>query len=624
MPILPRHFTPRAVPLFARDPETDESTAPAAEQPDYTSLDDRIPTMTGDPRAWGGHPTAGQAGTQPGDFARSGISPRPAGRLIVESDRPQPYTGEPAPPPPVEAPPAVSSISPRPSASDADAQSSASVAPVPPEQMYDLAPPISLKGTPSTPSNVPYSPLERLQQEYDQLAATPAKPHGRVRSFFEGLAANVGRQAQAVSEGAARSGRPVDAYGLASIAGAGAGGGMAAGVLPREWANQQRELKMRHMTEQIGAQLKIEREAAQTEQVRAQTGWLTARPGIEEAKSKATAAKQEQSAVLSNLRLLKGTRLDPSNPEHASLLRRAAAAGISIDANSFNDASSNLVSMELVDPEHPEQKRRAFFNRATEEITDAGQSGFVAPVGADGMTETQRRGDAARDRSFYALEHERAVANDLRGQQLEISKGQLTLAGRRFDLSAAQFDNRLGEETRKEAKSANDLAAEAERWQEAANAIGSRTTYIDPETHKEMESKKALNKRDEYAARAASLRRRMIANYGYLFAPDDSKGPQMSTEQLKGLFPSLGGNFSGEATRLGITLTDEGSGQGAVPSSILPRRAAPAARRAAPAAAGRYAGQRMPAANLPAAAQKLGMSEPQAKAYIESQGGRIY
>jgi hypothetical protein len=305
--------------------------------------------------------------------------------------------------------------------------------------------------------------------------------------------------------------------------------------------------------------------------------WNRARPGIEDAKAKAAAQKQEQAAVLANLRMFKGMRLDPNNADHTKLLQRAAAAGVTVDPQAWNDASSNLVSVDLVDPDNPTQKRRAYYNKATGEVSDVGVSGYVAPVGADGLTEAQRRGDSDRDRAYAGLEHERAVSNDLRRQGLAIQGGHLALAGKRFDLSQAQFDNRLSETTRKEAKAANDLAAEAERWQEAANAIGSRTKYVDPETGEEKESRKALNKRDEYAARAESLRRRVLSNYGYLFSPDDSGAPKMSTEQLKALFPSVGGNWSGLATRLGVTLTDEGSMQGPVPSSTIPRRAAPSA-----------------------------------------------
>jgi hypothetical protein len=285
--------------------------------------------------------------------------------------------------------------------------------------------------------------------------------------------------------------------------------------------------------------------------------------------------------------LFKGQQLDPNNPEHAKLLQRAEAAGVVVDPQAWNDSKDNLVQLTVTNADDPTKTDAVLLNKVTGEQTVLGQKGFQATRNAEGLTGAEVHADADRDRSFNALEHERSVSNDLRRQGLAISKGHLTLAGQHFNLAQAQFDNRLSEDTRKELKSANDLAAEAERWQEAANAIGSRTSYVDPETGKEMESKKALNKRDEYTARAESLRRRVVANFGYLFSDDGTGTPKMSAAQLQQLFPSVGGNWSGLAERLGVTLTDEGSGQGPVQPSTLPHRSAPtAAHRSSPPAGG--------------------------------------
>lgn len=67
---------------------------------------------------------------------------------------------------------------------------------------------------------------------------------------------------------------------------------------------------------------------------------------------------------------------------------------------SWNNSNSNLVSIEVVDPDNPTQKRRQFFNKQTEEVTaDAGWNSYAQPVNASGMTSAQENTDADRDAS---------------------------------------------------------------------------------------------------------------------------------------------------------------------------------------------------------------------------------
>jgi hypothetical protein len=422
---------------------------------------------------------------------------------------------------------------------------------------------------------------------------------------------------QAVMAGA-RTGDPVAALGAA-------GAGAVVGAVDPHAANRMRyNAEVARSDARLG-QLRTQRKGElDAEHTQAETDYLRQRPGIEAGKRLDAQAKAEQSRIFRALGTLKGQKLDPANPRHAKLIADAEAAGIPIDAESFNNSKGNVIRYAKTDPEHPEQTVEVERNVVTGEETVLGQKGYQATRNAEGMTGAEVHTDADRDRAYAGLERERAVSNDLRRQGLAIANGHLTLAGQHFNLAQAQFDNRLSEGTRKELKSANDLAAEAERWQEAANAIGSRTQYKDPETGEMKDSRKAENQRDIFQARAESLRRRVVANYGYLFAPDDGGTPKMSAAQLQQLFPSVGGNWSGLATRLGVQLTDEGSGQGPVQPSTLPHRGAPTAAGHGAAAPGRYAGQRMPASNLPAAAKALGMSESAAKTYIEREGGVIY
>jgi hypothetical protein len=175
-----------------------------------------------------------------------------------------------------------------------------------------------------------------------------------------------------------------------------------------------RELGQLQQAEQYD--LNRQGEQAKIDLTRANTEYARRRPDIEAQKRAEQAAKSERAAVLSNLRLLRGTRLDPANPRHAALLERAANSGIEIDPDSFNAAGSNLVPVDVVDPNNPTQKRRQYYNKATGELTDVGQTGYVQPVigaGPDaGMTPTSAR--AARDRVAGQAEtgrHNRATEN---------------------------------------------------------------------------------------------------------------------------------------------------------------------------------------------------------------------
>lgn len=151
------------------------------------------------------------------------------------------------------------------------------------------------------------------------------------------------------------------------------------------------------LAEQIKTAREGERFDAENEQRRANAAWLRRRPDIEATKAQASAAQRERTAVMANLRTLKGQQLDPSNPRHAAFLSRAETAGIFIDSDEWNSSASNLVSVIEVDPENPTQTRQKFYNKATGELSDVGQKGYVQPVKASGMTESQERTDADRD-----------------------------------------------------------------------------------------------------------------------------------------------------------------------------------------------------------------------------------
>jgi hypothetical protein len=113
---------------------------------------------------------------------------------------------------------------------------------------------------PSQDAPVPYTPRERYQQEYDQLAADPhpKDTNGRFKSILLGMLSGVGEQARAVLS----TGRPVDAYGLASVAGGGLGRGVAGGIHPQMDEEAKRAARMQHLGGLIQQQLAVEKQQA--------------------------------------------------------------------------------------------------------------------------------------------------------------------------------------------------------------------------------------------------------------------------------------------------------------------------------------------------------------------------
>lgn len=138
------------------------------------------------------------------------------------------------------------------------------VAPDPADPSLALSP--SSVGVAARPQR---SPLERMQDEYQQLAADqhPADRNGRWRSALSNMFYEASRQAQAVTDASLRTGRPVDAYGLAGVAGAGAGGFAGGAISPNVDEATKRGIRMRALAEDIGTQLSMER--AQSEMANA-------------------------------------------------------------------------------------------------------------------------------------------------------------------------------------------------------------------------------------------------------------------------------------------------------------------------------------------------------------------
>jgi hypothetical protein len=425
-------------------------------------------------------------------------------------------------------------------------------------------------------------PTGRLEKQIEYENENPAKDrNGRLKSVFKEMALNT-------LQGLALGGLP------GAVRGAIVGGAEGAfhPAIDEERAQQgrtyewQRQLSNLRADEKQG--LDADAERARTDQTKANTNWLNARPGIEQEKIDAKAMKDEQAAVLRNLGQLKGQKIDPSNPAHAAFLARAERAKVFIDPTAWNNSKGNLATVTLTDPDDPTKTQTINYNKLTGEQQVVGQKGFQQPVGENGMTAAQTHNAQHQDDSLADLERQRGVQNEL--ARVRVNQG-----AQRIDLAQASQDHRFSQDTRKELGDAEKLRTEAERYQMEANDADTRVKYFDKDAGEWKESKKWASKRDEANARAESLREQLYGSYGYLW------NGQMSREEFLANHPSLKeitrgrgkdgqqyfmptGEIDGLAKKYGITLTDSDSTQG-TPGSIrapaMPRRGAPSQPRAA-------------------------------------------
>lgn len=311
---------------------------------------------------------------------------------------------------------------------------------------------------------------------------------------------------------------------------------------------------------QLRGQRKEDAALAQTE---AQTDWLRERPGIERDKATAAQLQRDRSNVLAQIRARKGTPFTPGDP----LLTQAGKLGMHFDADSLNNAASNVVQVQLVDPEHPKQIRRATLNKVTGELTDVGQSNYVQPVGADGRTQSQRDSNDDRDRAFTALEHQRSITN-------ELQRAGLNLSRERFDFQRLERDDRFSERSRKEIGDAAKLRSEAEQAEMDARAFANDGMYTGDDG-KQHQAKWAVQRYKSAQDKAEALRRQYFQTYGYLHAPDGGE-MKMTMDEFRQLFPNAP-NLMASAPSYGVVITD--STQPGTPhtNNYPPRRPAPRA-----------------------------------------------
>lgn len=217
--------------------------------------------------------------------------------------------------------------------------------------------------------------------------------------------------------------------------------------------------------------------AARLRLTNAQATYAEARPDLEATKAQALADKRERDAVLSLLRMHKGVRLDPMNPTHSRLLERAAAAGVEIDPDAWNNARDNLVPLVRTDPDHPERTQTVMFNRATGTIVDKWQKGFQAPRDASGNTASQNA--AIEDRRKLLGLRARNLELETQNKERELATGIPASAARAFSVATAGLSAQLTQKRQEIAKLHQQALAYMIDPAEAEARIGQLETEVD-------------------------------------------------------------------------------------------------------------------------------------------------
>ena len=298
--------------------------------------------------------------------------------------------------------------------------------------------------------------VEVAQAEYDEASARPAVNHNK--GFLGNLGAAL-KTAVIVAGQHAREHPATTWEDLAGTVGA-AGGGLAAGALDRtldERLDKERDVARAGVRLDRG--LKLAERGARVRQIGAAADWTAARPSIEREKLDAEARKRAQTMVKAEIanRLKDPRAFDASDEYDADLAERAQAAGVHFAPGIFGDYK-NPATVEVLDPSDPKgtRKTRLVYDRGAggfRPLTLDGapmQTGYVQPVGADGLTEAQRRADADRN---AGIEDRRKLLGlrahnmelEIQNKERELSTGIPASASRAFSVATSGLSAQLSQ-----------------------------------------------------------------------------------------------------------------------------------------------------------------------------------
>jgi hypothetical protein len=350
----------------------------------------------------------------------------------------------------------------------------------------DDAPPALVVPPPATrPRVVPETPAvdETPDVTAGKLSASepaaPVEQHmGRGRAFLMAALNALGPATQQAQANANARGGGVHLSDVgAALVGAGAAGAVGA-VSPRTVEYMQHERQKAKAEADRARQMAFDLEQAKINQTNANANLLTRRPEIEAAKAEAAHTARQQSMIRAEI----GTRLksprpfDPSNAYDADLLARSGAVGVTFDPSAFGDMK-NPATLQILDPTDPSGTRKTLvrYNRQSgefEPVTMQMQvppprprvvpppdatpapaatsglivppppvrqnvtTGYVQPVGVDGMTPAQRAGMTDRragqteTKRFHDIQAGQGAARITQGaERLGLARDNQTLRG---------------------------------------------------------------------------------------------------------------------------------------------------------------------------------------------------
>lgn len=356
----------------------------------------------------------------------------------------------------------------------------------------------------------------RSQREYEQ--ANPAQPPTG-RSKWQKIVDVLGQGAASVN--AARAINP-NASGLELLA-AGGTGAAVQGFRPQTIYEGRQRQRIGEYGQREADALKLEGAQADVRYKNAQAGYAEARPDLEAAKRLDAQAKAAQSAVLANLRLLKGTRLDPNNARHVRLLERAADAGIYVDPDEWNDAKDNLVPVEVIDPQNPTATRKMLLNKVTGETSDYGQGRYVQPVDQKtGMTPYQTGSLALGGARFGETRRHNQVTEAQGSERIGISRQNLNLSAERNLISWKSYESRQDNIDFREKRT---HYTEARKLIEKHNQhTASANRYAGYKGEDDKQPQWARLKQEEQEALADSVQNELATVYGDVYQPGSGTG----------------------------------------------------------------------------------------------------
>lgn len=222
------------------------------------------------------------------------------------------------------------------------------------------------------------------------------------------------------------------------------------------------------------------------------------KPALEWEKYQAAERHRRQTEAVRLLGTLKGQNVDPANPAHARIIQQLEDAGVPFDPVAFNNSASNLAGFDLIDPDSPTQKRRVYYNKATGQLDEVGASGYVQPVGENGMTAYQTGSLYLGGQRFGEAQRHNQVTEGLAREGLRLREylGQGALDARWAGIEQGYDRLDAGRQ-----KQVDDLAGKAAKAEDEA-------TYFDA-----LASGEADEAKKGQAVASAALKRRQAASF---------------------------------------------------------------------------------------------------------------